>query len=44
MRASAAQAQRLLAWAAQWPTRTWAVEGAAGLEYLLAQELFAGAQ
>src|SRR5437762_988208 len=28
VRASAAQAQRLLAWAAAWPERTWAVEGA----------------
>jgi hypothetical protein len=31
VRASAAQAQRLLAWAAAWPERTWAVEGAGGL-------------
>jgi hypothetical protein len=30
VRASAAQAQRLLAWAAAWPERTWAIEGAAG--------------
>jgi transposase len=29
VRASAAQAQRLLAWAAAWPERTWAVEGPA---------------
>ena len=29
VRASAAQAERLLAWAAAWPERTWAVEGAA---------------
>ena len=29
VRASAAQAERLLAWAAAWPQRTWAVEGAA---------------
>jgi hypothetical protein len=28
VRASAAQAGRLLAWAAAWPERTWAVEGA----------------
>src|SRR5712692_11621119 len=29
VRASAVQAERLLAWAAAWPERTWAVEGAA---------------
>jgi ribulose-5-phosphate 4-epimerase/fuculose-1-phosphate aldolase len=28
VRASAAQAERLVAWAAAWPERTWAVEGA----------------
>jgi hypothetical protein len=28
VRASAAQAGRLLAWAKSWPERTWAVEGA----------------
>jgi transposase len=28
VRASAAQAGRLVAWAAAWPERTWAVEGA----------------
>src|ERR1039457_3050218 len=39
VRASAAQAQRLVAWAADWPERTWAVEGAGGLGYLLAQQL-----
>ncbi len=39
VRASAVQAQRLLAWAAAWPERTWAVEGAGGLGHLLAQEL-----
>jgi hypothetical protein len=38
VRASAAQAQRLLAWATAWPERTWAVEGAGGLGHLLAQE------
>src|SRR6266851_5463983 len=31
VRACAGQAERLLAWAAAWPQRTWAVEGAAGL-------------
>ena len=39
VRACAAQAEQLLAWAAAWPERTWAVEGAAGLGHLLAQEL-----
>ena len=36
LRASAAQAERLVAWAAPWPERTWAAEGAGGLGYLLA--------
>jgi transposase len=40
VRASAAQARRLLAWAAPWP-RTWAVEGAGGLGHLLARQLVA---
>ncbi len=39
VRASAAQAERLLTWAAAWPERTWAVEGAGGLGHLLAQQL-----
>ena len=30
VRASTAQAERLLAWAAAWPERTWAIEGRAG--------------
>ena len=37
VRACAAQAERLLAWAAPWPERTWAVEGAGGLGHLLAR-------
>lgn len=41
VRASASQAQRLVAWAAAWPQRTWAVEGASGLGHLLAQQLVA---
>jgi transposase len=41
VRASAGQAGRLLAWAAAWPARTWAIEGAGGLGYLLAQQLLA---
>src|SRR6202453_1223348 len=44
VRASAAQAQRLLAWAAAWPEPTWAVEGAGGLGHLLAQELVAAGE
>jgi transposase len=44
VRASAGQAQRLLAWAAAWPERTWAVEGAGGLGHLLAQELVAAGE
>ena len=39
VRACAAQAERLLAWAAAWPQRTWAVEGAGGLGHLLARQL-----
>ena len=44
VRAGAVQAQRLLAWAAAWPERTWAVEGARGMGYLLAQQLVAGGE
>jgi transposase len=44
VRASAAQAQRLLTWAQAWPERTWAVEGARGLGHLLAQELVAAGE
>jgi transposase len=39
VRACAAQAERLLAWAAVWPQRTWALEGAGGVGHLLAQQL-----
>ena len=39
VRSTADQADRLVAWAAQWPGRIWAVEGAGGLGYLLAQQL-----
>jgi transposase len=39
VRACAAQAERLLAWAQAWPQRTWAVEGAGGVGHLLAQQL-----
>jgi hypothetical protein len=44
VRAPAAQAQRLPEWAARWPARTWAVEGAAGLGHLLARELVAAGE
>jgi len=44
VRASAAQAERLLEWAAAWPERTWAVEGAAGLGHLLAQQLLSAGE
>ena len=39
VRAAASQAEQLLAWAAAWPDRAWAVEGASGLGHLLAQQL-----
>jgi transposase len=41
---SPGQAEDLLKWAAQWPERTWAVEGAAGLGRLLAQQLVAAGE
>jgi transposase len=44
VRACAAQAEKLLAWAAAWPERTWAVEGAGGLGRLLAQQLVAAGE
>jgi transposase len=44
IRASAGQAEKLVAWAAEWPERTWAVEGAAGLGRLLAQQLVAAGE
>jgi transposase len=44
VRASADQVQRLLAWAAAWPERTWAVEGASGMGHLLAQQLLAAGE
>jgi transposase len=44
VRASAAQAERLLEWAAGWPERTWAVEGAGGLGHLLAQQLLSAGE
>jgi transposase len=44
VRASAAQVQQLLAWAAAWPERTWAAGGAGGLGHLLAQQLVAAGE
>ena len=44
VRACAAQAERLLAWAQAWPERTWAVEGADGVGHLLAQQLLAAGE
>ena len=44
VRACAAQAERLLAWAAAWPQRTWAAGGAGGLGHLLAQQLVAAGE
>jgi transposase len=44
VRASAVQAERLLAWAAAWPERTWAVEGAGGLGHLLSQQLLSAGE
>jgi transposase len=39
VRSGPAQLERLLAWAARFPERSWAVENASGLGYLLAQQL-----
>jgi transposase len=36
--------ETLVAWAAAWPERTWAVEGAGGLRHLLAQQLVAAGE
>jgi len=41
VRSSSVQTQRLVEWAGQWPERIWAVEGAGGLGYLVAQQLLA---
>ena len=39
LRASRGQVDKLLTWAAPFPLRTWAIEGAEGLGFLLAQQL-----
>jgi transposase len=44
VRSSARQAAQLMAWAAPFTERTWAVEGAGGLGYLLAQQLVAAGE
>ncbi len=44
VRACAAQAERLLAWAAAWPERTWAVEGAGGTGHLPDWQLLAAGE
>jgi transposase len=44
VRAERDQLDRLLAWARSWSERTWAVEGAAGLGHLLAQQLLAAGE
>ena len=44
IRACPEQARQLLAWAAAWPERTWAVEGATGLGQMLAQQLAAAGE
>jgi transposase len=38
------QSEVLLDWAGHWPRRTWAIEGAHGLGYLLAQQLLAAGE
>jgi transposase len=44
VRASAAQAGKLIGWAAAWPERTWAAGGAGGLGRLLARQLTAAGE
>jgi transposase len=44
VRAQAGQAADLVTWAASWPERTWAVEGAGGLGHLLDWELVAAGE
>ena len=44
VRASATQVANLRAWAASWPERIWAIEGATGLGRLLAQQLLAAGE
>jgi transposase len=44
VRSTANQVERLLEWAAGFTERTWAIEGAGGLGYLLAQQLVAAGE
>jgi transposase len=44
VRSGPKQLERLLAWADRFPERTWAVENATGLGYLLAQQLVAAGE
>jgi transposase len=44
VRASRSQVEQLLDWAAPFPARLWAVEGAEGMGYLLAQQLVASGE
>jgi len=44
VRANSTQLKRLLAWAAPFDERTWAVEGAGGCGYLLSQQLVAAGE
>ena len=44
VRTGPAQLERLLTWAAQFPKRSWAIENATGLGYLLAQQLVAAGE
>jgi hypothetical protein len=44
VRSAAGQVERLVQWATPFTERTWAVEGAGGLGYLLAQQLVAAGE
>ena len=44
VRAGGAQAEQLVAWAEPFRARTWAIESAGGLGYLLAQQLVAAGE
>lgn len=44
VRACRTQAARLVSWAEPFPSRTWAIEGADGLGYLLSQQLVAAGE
>ena len=44
VRSGADQLARLTVWAQAWPERTWAVENASGLGYLLSQQLVAAGE